>query len=157
MSTASTMINYHIIPQEICQMWNLNLLGMFKEQCNNAKNCWILWQFNCKHYTLKRNKSFFLDSEQFLYKELKCSCQNIMWWSSCSGNTHKTNLRQFFLQCCRFYDSNLNGTGLQQGDLLEKFRENNLAKLRFWKLLRKISSYVFIKLQFNDFQKNFFS
>ena len=58
-----------------------------------------------------------------------------MWWSSCPENTQKTNLRQFFLQCCRLLDSNFNGTGLHQADLLEIFKEKNLAKVSFLKLL----------------------
>ena len=58
-----------------------------------------------------------------------------MWWSSCAENTQKTNLRQFFLQYCRLLDSNFNGTGLHQGDLLEIFKEKNLAKVSFLKLL----------------------
>ena len=60
-----------------------------------------------------------------------------MWYSSCSTNTHKTNLGQFFLQCCRLKDPNFNGTKLHQVDLLEKFKENNLAKVNFLKLLTK--------------------
>ena len=46
-----------------------------------------------------------------------------MWDSSCSGNTQKNNLRQF--------------TVLHQGALLEKFNENNLAKVSLLKLLTK--------------------
>ena len=46
-----------------------------------------------------------------------------MWDSSCCGIPQKTNLRQF--------------TGLHQGTLLEKFKEINLAKVSFLKLLSK--------------------
>ena len=75
-----------------------------------------------------------------------------MWWSICSENTQKTNLRQFFLQCYGLRDSDFDGTGLHQGDLLEMFKENNLAKVSFLKLLRKTTSDLFINLQLNDFQ-----
>ena len=44
-----------------------------------------------------------------------------------SGNTQKTNLQQFISQCWRLQDSNL----------YEKFKENNLAKASFLKLLTK--------------------
>ena len=54
-----------------------------------------------------------------------------MWWNNCSENIQITNLRQFFLQCCRLQDSNFNGTGLHQGDLVEMLRENNLAEVSF--------------------------
>ena len=33
--------------------------------------------------------------------------------------------------------SNFNGTGIHQGDLLEKFKENNLKKIELLKLLTK--------------------
>ena len=56
---------------------------------------------------------------------------------SCSVNTLKANLRQFSLQCWRWKESNFNRTGLHQGDLLEKFKETNLAKVSFLKLLTK--------------------
>ena len=58
--------------------------------------------------------------------------------SSCSGKTQKTNLQQFFfffLQSSKFQDSNFNLTGLHQEDLFERFKENNLAKVSFLKLL----------------------
>ena len=61
-----------------------------------------------------------------------------MWWSSCSENTEKTNLRQLILQCCRLLDSNFNKTGpVAQEDLLEKLKENNVAKVSLLKLLTK--------------------
>ena len=76
----------------------------------------------------------------------QCSRPKIMCDSSCSGNIQKSNLRQFSLQCWRLQDSNLNGTGLHQGSVLEMFKENNLAKVSFLKLLTKVLN-VFISLQ----------
>ena len=51
-----------------------------------------------------------------------------MWWSSCSENTQKTNLRQLILQCCRLQHSNFNGTELHHGDLLEKFKRRKILQ-----------------------------
>ena len=39
---------------------------------------------------------FSLDFEQVLYEKEKCSRKKIMWWSSCSETTQKTNLLQLF-------------------------------------------------------------
>ena len=71
--------------------------------------------------------------------------------SSCSGNTQKTNLQQFFLQCWSFKDSNL----------LEKFKENN----QLFKVANKgkLSAIIFpltcnllkMNAYSNDFQKIF--
>ena len=61
----------------------------------------------------------------------------IIWQFICSVNTQKTNLQQFFLQCWRLYDSNFSRTVLHQGDLLKKFKENNLPNVNFLKLLTK--------------------
>ena len=61
-----------------------------------------------------------------------------MWYSSCSENTQKTNLWQFFLQYWRLKDTNFNGTGLHQGDLLKMFKEYNPAKVSFLKLLAEV-------------------
>ena len=44
---------------------------------------------------------FSLDFKEVLYEEQKCSRKKIMWWSSCSEITQKTNLQQLILQCCR--------------------------------------------------------
>ena len=60
-----------------------------------------------------------------------------MWQSICSVNTQETKLQHFFLKCWRLEDSNFNGNELHHGDLLEKFKENNLAKVRFLKLQTK--------------------
>ena len=58
-----------------------------------------------------------------------------MWESSCSVNTQKTKLRQ-------------NETGLHQGDLIEKFKDNNLEKVSFLKLTTSWN--VFIRVQLNQ-------
>ena len=50
-----------------------------------------------------------------------------MWENSCSGNTKKTNLRQFFAVV----------HGLHQGALLEKLKEKKLAYVSLLKLLTK--------------------
>ena len=52
-----------------------------------------------------------------------------MWWSSCSENTEKTNLRQLILQCCRFQWN----WAVDQEDLLEKLKESNVAKVSLLK------------------------
>ena len=57
--------------------------------------------------------------------------------SSYSGNTKKTNLQRLFLKCWRLYDSNFILTRPCQGDLLKGFKESNLAKFSFLKLLTK--------------------
>ena len=54
-----------------------------------------------------------------------------MWWSSCSENTQRTNLRQLILQCSRLE------LAVTQGYLLEKLKENNVAKVSSFKLLTK--------------------
>ena len=52
------------------------------------------------------------------------------------------------MQWWRLQDSNFNGTGLHQGDLLEKFKENNLAKVNCLVTnTGKTFSNVFISLQ----------
>ena len=61
----------------------------------------------------------------------------VIWQCSCSVNTQKTNLQHFFLQCWRLKNSNFSRTVLHQGDLLRKFKESNLAKVNFLKLLTK--------------------
>ena len=52
-----------------------------------------------------------------------------MWQSRCYGNSQKTNLWQFFLQCWRLQNLIFNGTGLHQRYLHETFKDNNLVKL----------------------------
>ena len=87
-----------------------------------------------------------------------------MWESSCSINTHKTNLPQFFLQWWRLQESNFVLTGLCQGGLLERFRENNLPKVSLLKSLIKrnlleclhyLCNLVEMDAYSNDFPKNF--
>ena len=77
-----------------------------------------------------------------------------MWDSSCSRSTQKFNLQQFFLQCWRLQGSNFNGTGLHQGALLEKFKQNNLAKIGFFKseavVWRSSVTNVFVKISQNS-------
>ena len=53
------------------------------------------------------------------------------------NSTHKINLQQFFWQCWKLQGSNFNGTGLHQGTLVEKFKENSLRKIDYLKLLTK--------------------
>ena len=55
--------------------------------------------------------------------------------SKWSGYAQKTNFRQFFLQFWKLQDSDFNGTGLHQGDLMVSFKKNSLAKVNFLKLL----------------------
>ena len=50
-----------------------------------------------------------------------------MWDSSCSGNTQKTNLWQLFAVVHWV---------INQGALLENFKENDLAKVSFLTLFR---------------------
>ena len=50
-----------------------------------------------------------------------------MWGSCCSGNTQKTNLRQFFAVV----------HWARQGALLEKFKENNLCKSQLFTVTNK--------------------
>ena len=57
----------------------------------------------------------------------QCSRPRVMWDSSRSWNTWKANLQQFFATV----------SGLHQAAVLEKFNENNLAKVSFLKLLTK--------------------
>ena len=45
--------------------------------------------------------------------------------------------------------SNFNGTGLHQGDLLEKFKENNLAKVNCLKLQIQEKTYRMFSLAYN--------
>ena len=112
----------------------MKLLGMFKmltmqTTAEFASN-------STANIKLSKRPSFFLlTSNKFFYEDYKCGHQKSMWRSSCSENTQKTNLWQFFLQCCRLQDSNFNRNELHYGDLLEKFEENNLAKVSFLKLL----------------------
>ena len=79
---------------------------------------------------------FLVNFEQVFYEilfvwqslqEQSSHLKKIKGGSSCSGNTWKINLRQFFLRRWRLKDSNL----------LEKFNDNNLAKVSFLKLLTK--------------------
>ena len=47
----STSINYNwnIIPQVICEMWNVKNVRHVQNNVTIASNCWICQQFNCKH------------------------------------------------------------------------------------------------------------
>ena len=72
-----------------------------------------------------------------------------MWWSKCFENNRKTNVRHFFCNVvgCKTQIS----MGLGQGDLIKKFKENNLPIVSFLKLLTKENSmYVFISLQLKN-------
>ena len=60
-----------------------------------------------------------------------------MWGSSCSRTTQKINLQQFFVQCWKLQGSSFNGTGLHQGALLERFNQNSLVKIEFFKVTNK--------------------
>ena len=54
----------------------------------------------------------------------QCSHPKIIWDSSCPGNTQKTNLQQFFV-----------AVHWTTSTLLEKLKENNIARVGFLKLL----------------------
>ena len=57
----------------------------------------------------------------------------MMWWSSCPESAQKTNLLQLFCNVVGYKTS----TRLYaaQGDLHEKFKKNNLAKVSLLNLL----------------------
>ena len=60
-----------------------------------------------------------------------------MWWSSSSESTQKTNLQQLFCNVVGYKNSNFNSIRLYvaQGNLHEKFKENNIVKVSLLKLI----------------------
>ena len=79
----------------------------------------------------------------------QCSCPKIIWKSSCYVNTKKTNLQQFILQWWRLQDSNFNGAWLHQRDLIEKFKQNNYAKVNCLMLKTQEKPSRMISLAYN--------
>lgn len=61
---------------------------------------------------------------------------NIACKSNCSENTQKSNVCQFFLQCCGLQNSNFNENGLHTNDLLENF-DGNPCNVQLFKVIRK--------------------
>ena len=57
--------------------------------------------------------------------------------SSCSVNTPRKLTCSSFFAMLEVVRHNFNETGLRQGDLLENFKENNLARVSFLQLLSK--------------------
>ena len=51
-----------------------------------------------------------------------------MWWSSCPESSQKTNLLQLFCNVVG-YKTRITRLYAAQGDLHEKFKESNLAKV----------------------------
>ena len=49
----------------------------------------------------KRPSFLLLTSNKYITKSKNVAAKKIMWWSSCSKNTQKTNLWRLILQCCR--------------------------------------------------------
>ena len=76
----------------------------------------------------------FYESNFIVRYQPKKVCETVV---ALENSTQKINLQQFLWQCWKLQGSNFNGTGLHQGALLEKFKENNLRKIGFLKLLTK--------------------
>ena len=81
-----------------------------------------------------------------------CNRSNILWKSSCSGNTQKSNRRQFSWQIWRLPNSDFNETDIHQGKFLENLKENiQLLKLSILKKETVTDVFITSKNEWNIF------
>ena len=122
-------------------MWNAKceITGHVKKIMLQCKQLLNSLAFQLKTLNSQNAQFFFLlISHKFFTKSKNSAAKTLCGGVVALKIPKKTKLRQLILQCCKLQDSNFNGTGLHQGDLLEKFKSRKFfANVSLLKLLTK--------------------